>query len=320
MPTAFVIKKLYFPELKRNLLPWCSILLVFVPVAVLRPRIMNYAGLQLLLNMAMPLSLATVAQMFAMVINETDFSIGSLVGLVTCVTGVLVSKNAFWGISVLLGIVLIYMFAGAMIYLKKLPSIIVTIGLSFVWTGLATTLQPAPGGNIPEPLVRLLATKTPLIPFPVFFMVSLALLGYGIVFKTRFGILVRGTGGNARAILQAGHSCFKVYVMVFGLVGFFGILAGLALAGVTTSADANMAKNYTLFSVAGVVLGGGSFSGGRVSPLGAVLGACTMTLVGTLLTFLKIRPDWQIGAQGMIILVVLLINRFIKNAGKVNYV
>ncbi|GHV43157.1 ABC transporter permease [Synergistales bacterium] len=306
--------------LKKNILPWCSILLVFIPIAILRPRIMGYAGLQLLLNMAMPLTLATIAQMFAMAIGETDFSIGNLVGLVTCIAGVILSKSALLGTAALLSLVLIYMFVGAMIYLKKLPSIIVTIGLSFVWTGIATTLQPAPGGNIPNVLVRMFEWATPVVPFPIIFMGLLALVVYLIVFRSNFGILIRGVGGNPKAVLQAGHSCFKVYVFVFGLVGLFSVLSGLALAGVTTSADANMARNYTLFSVAGVVIGGGSFSGGKVSSVGAVLGACTMTLVGTLLTFMKIRPDWQIGAQGFIILVVLLISRLVKNSGRINYV
>ena len=58
------------------------------------------------------------------------------------------------------------------------------------------------------------------------------------------------------------------------------MLAGLALIGLTTSAQANVAERYTLLSIAGVILGGGDFVGGRVSPVGAVIGAMTLTLVG----------------------------------------
>jgi ribose transport system permease protein len=62
------------------------------------------------------------------------------------------------------------------------------------------------------------------------------------------------------------------------------------------------------------MLGGGSFSGGNVSAAGAVLGACAMTLVGTLLTFMKISPDWQVGSQGLILLLVLFLNGMVKSA------
>jgi ribose transport system permease protein len=75
--------------------------------------------------------------------------------------------------------------------------------------------------------------------------------------------------------------------------------------GLTTSADANIAGRYTLLAIAGVILGGGQFVGGRVSAVGAVIGAVTMTLAGSFLSFLKLNPDWQIGAQGAILIIVL---------------
>ena len=58
--------------------------------------------------------------------------------------------------------------------------------------------------------------------------------------------------------------------------GLFGVLSGLTLVGMTTSGDANIALRYTLLSIAGVILGGGEFIGGRVSPIGAVIGALVL--------------------------------------------
>ncbi|MFW6077479.1 MAG: ABC transporter permease, partial [Hyphomicrobiales bacterium] len=96
--------------------------------------------------------------------------------------------------------------------------------------------------------------------------------------------------------------------------GVFGMLAGLALIGLTTSADANIAARYTLLSIAGVILGGGEFVGGRVSPAGAVIGAITLTLAGSFLTFLQIPADWQIGATGVILIIVLALRALINRA------
>ena len=101
---------------------------------------------------------------------------------------------------------------------------------------------------------------------------------------------------------------------MFALAGFFGVLSGLALVGLTTSADANIALRYTLLSIAGVILGGGEFVGGRVSPIGAVIGAMTLTLAGSFLSFLRITPDWQIGAQGAILIIVLALRVLIVRA------
>jgi ribose transport system permease protein len=78
------------------------------------------------------------------------------------------------------------------------------------------------------------------------------------------------------------------------------------LIGITTAADANIGNGYTLLSIAGVILGGGEFVGGRVSPVGAVIGALTLALAASpLLTFMHISPDWQVGANGAILIVVL---------------
>ena len=83
------------------------------------------------------------------------------------------------------------------------------------------------------------------------------------------------------------------------------MLAGLTLVGLYTSSGASVASSYTLLSIAGVILGGGEFIGGRVSPIGAVLGALTLSLAGSLLAFMHISPDWQIGAQGAVLILVL---------------
>jgi ribose transport system permease protein len=101
---------------------------------------------------------------------------------------------------------------------------------------------------------------------------------------------------------------------MFGLAGFFGVLSGMALVGLTTSADANIALRYTLLSIAGAILGGGEFVGGRVSPIGAVIGAMTLALAGSFLSFLRLNPDWQIGAQGAILIIVLALRVLISRS------
>ena len=222
------------------LLPILSALVVFIPLALLRPIVLGYTGLQLLLNMAIPLSLATLGQMFAMSIGEIDFSIGNLVGLVTCIVGTTIPTNPGLGFLLLAAILGAYILIGALLYWRRLSSIVITIGMSFIWTGLAVTIQPTPGGNIPAIVQNAVSVAPPIVPLPVLFLVVLAVLGHLLLFKTNFGVLVRGVGGNMKAIAQSGHSIALIQACVFGAVGLCGILAGTALAGITTSADANM--------------------------------------------------------------------------------
>ena len=86
----------------------------------------------------------------------------------------------------------------------------------------------------------------------------------------------------------------------------------LILGAMPLIVGANIALRYTLLSIAGVILGGGEFVGGRVSPIGAVIGAMTLALAGSFLSFLRLNPDWQIGAQGAILILVLALRILIS--------
>ena len=109
-----------------------------------------------------------------------------------------------------------------------------------------------------------------------------------------------GNGGHqpGRAVVAQGQVTVR-------LTGLFGVLSGLALISITTSPHANIGNGYTLLSRR-VILGGGEFIGGRVSPVGAVIGALTLALAASpLLTFMRIPPDWQVAANGAILIVML---------------
>ena len=139
-------------------------------------------------------------------------------------------------------------------------------------------------------------------------------MGWLVVSRSSLGVVLRGAGGNPRSVARAGWSMLAIRVTVYATAGLLGTLAGLWLLGLTSSGDANIASRYTLLSIASVILGGASFTGGRVFPAGAVLGAVTLTLAASFLTFMRISPDWQIGAQGIILIGVLALRALLTRA------
>jgi ribose transport system permease protein len=292
-------------KLLRQALPFLSLAIVLIATFYVQPRAMSYFGLNLMLQYAIPIALATIAQMFVITVNDLDLSIGPFVGLVGCISATLLYTNPVTGILVLIVLIAVYGAVGALIHLRNLPSIVVTLGLSFVWLGIAVLILPSPGGKAPDWLKAIVGVKLPLIPFPIIAAIVIGVVVHLALMTSSYGVIARGGGGNAKALTRAGWSMLKTKVSMYMLCGFFGVLSGLSLLGLTTSADAHVADRYTLFSIAGVILGGGEFIGGRVSPMGAVVGALTLALAGSFLIFLKISPDWQIGAQGAILIIVL---------------
>ena len=288
-----------------TLLPMLALTLLLGAVFWRQPRAISYFGINLLLNLAIPLMFATLAQMMILAVSDLDLSIGSFVSLVASIGATLLPTRPALAVVALAAAVGAYALVGAVIELRRLPSIVVTLGMSFVWLGCAVLLLPTPGGLAPDWLSSAMGYRTPWLPMPIWMALVAAVLGHFLITRSAFGTLVRGLGGNPAAVARVGWSLVRVRAGVYALAGVFGVVAGLMLVGQTTSADPNIASRYTLVSIAAVILGGGKFVGGYVSPAGAVIGAMTMTLAASFLTFLDIEPDWQIGMQGLILIVVL---------------
>lgn len=296
----------------RGALPALSFAVLLGAIFSIQPNAMSYFGLNLMLQYAVPIALATLAQMFVITVNDLDLSIGAFVGLVACIGATYLHETPELGLLLLAGCVALYAAMGALIQLRNLPSIVVTLGMSFVWLGVAVLILPTPGGKSPDAIKALMAQKIPLIPFPIVAAIIIAAIVQLGLMHSSYGAVLRGAGGNPKALGRAGWSMLRIKIVMFALAGFFGVLSGLSLIGLTTSGDAHIADRYTLYSIAGAILGGAEFVGGRVSPVGAVLGALTLTLTGSFLIFLRISPDWQIGAQGAILIIVLALRAIIS--------
>ena len=289
----------------RLALPALALAAMLAAILVRQPLAASYFGLNLLLNFSMPLVFASLAQMCVITAGDIDLGIGPFISLVNCVAATWLTGTPLLGIGALAVLVLAYAGMGALIHLRALPSIVVTLGASFVWLGLALLLLPTPGGAAPAWLGALVGSKTPLAPLPVLLAVLAALAGSFLLMRTSYGAVLRGVGGNPRAVARAGWSLLRARATLYGAAGVLGVLAGLALTGLNTTGDANVGGQYTLESIAAVIVGGGEFVGGIVSPAGAVIGALIMLLTGSLLSFLSISSDWQLSVQGGILILVL---------------
>lgn len=300
----------------RMIIPAASLAVLLAAVFYMQPRAMSYTGLNLLFNLAVPIALATIAQMLIMSVNDLDLSMGTFVSFTACVTATFLQSAPVVGVLILLGAIAAYAAMGVVIHVRQLPSIVVTLGMSFVWGGLAVLLLPSPGGVAPDWIRWVMTAKPPLVPMAIVASLLIAAATHVLVMRSSLGVLIRGVGGNHRSVERAGWSVIGIRAAAYALAGLFAVLAGISLVGLTTSADANIALRYTLLSIAGVILGGGEFVGGRVSPIGAVIGALTLTLAGSFLSFMRISPDWQIGAQGAILIVVLALRLFLNRLEK----
>jgi ribose transport system permease protein len=127
--------------------------------------------------------------------------------------------------------------------------------------------------------------------------------------RMRFGRYVYAVGGNERAALLSGLRVNRIKLAVYTLAGGLSGVAGLIITARLDSAQPNAGLGYELDSIAAVVLGGTSLSGGRGSVMGTVIGCVIIGVLNNGLFLLNVSPFWQQVVKGFVILAAVAIDR-----------
>jgi ribose transport system ATP-binding protein len=301
----------------RWVLPAITFVIVIAAIFSLNQNSMSNFGLDLLFGSAIPLVLAALSEMFVILSGDIDLGLGAFIGLVNVISATFLVKKPLLGLLIIVALVLSYGLMGAIIHIRKIPAIVVTLGASFIWTGVALTIQSSPGGSVPGWLGNFYNLKIPVIPLPIWLVIVLGVLAYWFLGKSRYGTVLRSFGNQPEVVVRAGWSSLKARVSLYLLAGLMAALAGMAVTAVSSSSDANASGGYTLLGIAAVILGGSEFIGGIVVPIGIVVGALTLSLLSSLLGFMSIGSNYQAGVEGLL-LVLVLVGRVFQSKGEKN--
>ena len=126
--------------------------------------------------------------------------------------------------------------------------------------------------------------------------------------STKFGKRVYALGSNERAAQLSGINVSMTRVLVFVIAGvLMGIASFLYVANVGSVDPATSGKNYELYAIAGVVIGGISMSGGRGRILGVVFGSMSFTIIDKIITPLGLNPLINDTIKGAILLLAIAV-------------
>jgi len=201
-------------------------------------------------------------------------------------------------------------FNGFVITRFRLPPFVATLGMFSIARGLTMLWT---GGF---PITSLgddfgyLGTGIFLgVPMPVWITAVLVAAFVVITRKTRFGRYLYAVGGNERAAVLTGLRVKRIKVWVYMLGGGLAGVAGLLVTARLDSAQPNAGLGYELDSIAAVVIGGTSLSGGRGSVMGTVLGCLIIGVLNNGLFLLNVSPFWQQVVKGLVILAAVAIDK-----------
>ena len=284
---------------------------IFAIIAILNRSAASLFGIGLLSSAAVPLVLVTIAQMFIIGGSEIDLGVGAYAGLANVLSATVLVHAPWLGALTLIGLLASYGVLGWLIQVRAMPAIVVTLGASFIWAGIGYAVQPTPGGSAP-PWLGAVATWSPAGLSSSVIVIILALIAGVLLNAARPGVALRGFGANPRAMVQGGWSAPRMAMLRYAIAGLFALLAGLSMTAFNSSSDINAGGSYTLLSIAAAVVGGCSLLGGEISASGAVCGALSLSLIGSLLGFLGVSTDFNAAVQGGLLILILAARELLR--------
>jgi ribose transport system permease protein len=266
----------------------------------------------------LPLALAAVAQAIVVIAGGIDLSIGSMMALtsVVCATAMTGQSEEF-GVLVVVAVLVLGLVLGAvnggLVVLTRVPDIVVTLAMSFVWAGFALLVQERPGGDVSIWLNKLVLGPLGVewAPKAVIVLLVIVAVIWIPISRSRLGLSMYAIGSNRLAAYRSGVPVGRTKLAAYMVMGLFAALAGLSLTA-STSIGSPVPGPYTLESVAAIVLGGVSLAGGRGSVFGPIVAVVILQLIGTDLTFLNVDPNIAFVTQGVILIGVLMSARVVE--------
>ena len=198
-----------------------------------------------------------------------------------------------------------------------MPPIIVTLGtlsiyrgLIFLYSGRKSTINAS---ELP-PGFRLISEGARRWGMPnlILFAIVVAAAVYYFLRYTRTGRDIYTVGSNPDAARFAGIRTQRIIFLVYVISGLLCGLAGVLWISRFETAQTNTAQGFELQTVAASVVGGVNIFGGSGSVLGVILGAFLLGIINNALTLVQISPFWQLAAQGLLILLAVVIDAAIS--------
>jgi ribose transport system permease protein len=279
------------------------------------------SGFETLARAALPFAFATAAMTVAILVGGIDLSVASMMA-VASVTAAALMQGAGDGTTVL---VVLFVLAlglamgainGALIVWTRVPDIVATLAMLFVWEGVALLILQAPGGAA-TPWLRdlIVGSIVPWVPRSLVFLLICLLAVWLPLRRSKLGLSIYAVGSDPLAAYRSGVAIGRTRIAASAICGLFAALGGLPLTKATGSGEP-IAGPYLLASVAAVVLGGVVLGGGVGGLLGPILAVFVLRLVRMDLTLAAVDPNVTTIVEGTIMVVVVMLGGILAFRGR----
>jgi ribose transport system permease protein len=226
---------------------------------------------------------------------------------------------------------------GVLVTRWNVPSFISTLAVGFIVEGVAllrshgipisdqppylgdlgngSILNYSPGNwftwfKVPETATsQQLQANIPLMPNVVLVTIVVTAICWFILAKTQFGQHIYAIGGNLEAAKRAGIPVQRTLIKMYVLASLFAGIAGVLWQARFTSGAYNGGDVTPMTSIAAVVIGGASLSGGEGTILGTLIGALVIATIQYGLVVLGVESFYQYVVVGIVLVLAVIVDQ-----------
>jgi simple sugar transport system permease protein len=303
---------------------------LFLAIVAGERGFLSLGGTATYLSVAAELGILAVAVALLMIGGEFDLSIGSIIGgcgMIVVILAVQFGWNIWLSILVALVFAVVIGFLNGVLVLRTgLPSFIITlaslfairggtIGVTRLLTGRTQVggLQDAGGYDLAKAIFASdISIAGVGFPITIIWWLAIAALATWVLLRTSFGNWIFGVGGDPQAARNVGVPVARVKIILFIMTACAGWLLAVMQAVRFTGADVLRGTGNEFLTIIAVVVGGTLLTGGYGSAIGAVFGALIFGMVRQGIVFAGIDADWYQVFLGVMLLIAVLLNRYVR--------
>lgn len=307
---------------KKLIIAFLLIIFLFVLGEIVVETFFSVGQILLTIKLASFIALFGLCQMVVIAPGGSglDLSVGYAATMTAVLTAAIMdgqNANLWMAVLVALGLgIAIGLVNGVLTAYFKLPPLVVTLAMANILQGIINVYTA--GRNItgrPSPVLRIIAAKsTGIFPNILFALIIVTPIVMIILYRTKWGLKLFGSGANETAAYLSGVNVKLVRCIAFVISGVLSSVLGLYLIGNMGIAFKDMGSNYVMPSIAAVVVGGVSLTGGDGNYIGVILGAIFLQTLSNLLVALGWGDAGKWTGFGIVLFVLLIV--YVSNRRK----
>ncbi len=305
---------------------WVFIAVIFVFFSLTSDRFFDVGNFRNILVQTSTIGLIALGMTIVMINGNIDLSVGATLALAASVTVDIMGWPVFasWGnwqilpavIAGLLTGVAIGALNGFIVWKTGVDAFIVTLGAMLGIRGLVfvyTQEQSFFATNFTYSdfaYSSVLGVPTLAIVFLVF-----TLLAHILLSRTVHGANTYAVGDNREAAVNAGIRVGPHMMINFMILGFLSALAGITLSTQMGAATPNLGREFELWVITAVVLGGTKLTGGFGSIIGTFGGVLAIGMLRNGMNLLGVPAFFVLVVLGSILILVLVLDKYLTRGG-----